>query len=217
MKKIFVILALCLSFGTVFAQNVEELKTAGNTAFEAKDYKKALDNYEKALAAWGNQPQNNIMLYNAGACAYKLKEYPKAVKYFDMVIAGNTDTEPAYLYKALALKQMKNTDACIKTYEEGIAKNPKSEALKDGLAKFLRAEGKTHYMTGTNLWKATVAKVNAQKLKPADPAYAAETEKAKKEFNAAIEMIDKSLAINPDDAEAKQVKAACEQNLKSIK
>jgi pilus assembly protein Flp/PilA len=216
MKKIFLSLILCLSIGSLFAQSAEELKNAGNTAFEAKDYKKALDDYEKAIAAWGNQPQNNVMLFNAGAAAYKLKQYPKAVKYFDMVIAGNTETEPAYLYKAMALKQMKKSDDCIKTYEEGIAKNPNSQSLKDDYAKFLRAEGKNHYITGTNLYKATVAKVNAQKLKPTDAAYTAETDKAKKEFNAAIEMIDKSLAIKPDDAEAKQVKTACEQSLKSI-
>ncbi len=210
------IAALCLFFGNVFAQSAADLKNAGNTAFEAKDFKKALDNYDKAVAAWGNEPQNYVMLYNAGACAYKLKEYPKSVKYLDMVIAGSSDTEPAYLYKALALKMMKKQDECIKTYEEGIAKNPQSAGLKDGLFKYLRAEGKNHYITGTNLYKATVAKVNAQKLKPQDAAYTAETDKAKKEFNTAIEFIDKSLAINPGDNEAKQVKTACEQSLKSI-
>lgn len=217
MKKILSVLVLCLSFGSVFCQSADDLKNAGNAAFEAQDYKKALDNYEKALASWGNEPQNYIMLYNAGACAYKLKQYPKAIKFFDTVIAGNTETEPSYLYKALALKQMKKTADCIKTYEEGIAKNPNSEALKDGLSKYLRSEGKNHYNTGSNLYKATVAKVNAQKLKPADAAYTAETEKAKKEFNTAMEMIDKALAINPDDNEAKQVKKACEESLKLIK
>jgi len=210
------IAALSLFFGNVFAQSAADLKNAGNTAFEAKDFKKALDCYDKAIAAWGNEPQNYIMIFNAGACAYKLKEYPKAVNYFDKVIAGNSETEQAYSYKALALKMMKKQDDCIKAYEEGIAKNPQSAALKEGLSKFLRAEGKNHYITGTNLYKATVAKVNAQKLKPKDPAYATETDKAKKEFNTAIELIDKSLAINPDDSESKQVKTACEQSLKSI-
>jgi pilus assembly protein Flp/PilA len=216
MKKILLSLILCLSIGSLFAQSAEELKNAGNTAFEAKDYKKALDDYEKAIAAWGNQPQNHVMLFNAGAAAYKLKQYPKAVKYFDMVIAGNTETEPAYLYKAMALKQMKKTDDCIKTYEEGIAKNPDSKALKDDYSKYLRAESKIHLINGNNLYKATVAKVNAQKLKPTDAAYTAETYKAKKEINTAIELIDKSLAINPDDADSKQVKATCEQSLRSI-
>lgn len=216
MKRMMMIAALCLFFGNVFAQSAADLKNSGNAAFEAKDFKKALDFYDKAVAAWGNEPQNFVMLYNAGACAYKLKEYPKAVKYFDAVIAGSPDKEPAYLYKALALKMMKKQDECIKTYEEGIAQYPQSAALKDGLSKFLRAEAKNQYITGTNLYKATVAKVNAQKLKPQDPAYAAETDKAKKSFNSAIELIDKALAVNPNDAEAKQVKTACEQSLKSI-
>ena len=145
MKKTLLVLVFCFSFSALFAQNAKDLKNAGNTAFEAKDYKKALDNYQKAMASWGSQPQNYVMIFNAGACAYKLKQYPQALKYFDMVIAGNSDTEPAYQYKAMTLKMMKNTDECIKTYEEGIAKNPKSDALKSDLFKYCKAEAKNHY------------------------------------------------------------------------
>lgn len=216
MKRTLLIFGLCLSFGALFAQNAVSLKDAGNKAFEAKDYKKALDNYEKALASWGSQPQNYVMIFNAGACAYKLKQYPKAVKYFDMVIAGNTDTEPAFLYKALSYKMMKKPDEAIKTYEDGIAKNPNSEALKDALFKYTKAEAKNHYIAGTNVFKAVIAKVNAQKMKTDDPAYLAQTGKARKEFNTALDLINKSLAINPNDADAKQVKSACEQSLNAM-
>lgn len=210
------ILALCLCFGTIFAQSAVELKNAGNTALEAKDYKKALENYDKALAAWGNEPQNNAMIYNAGACAYKLKEYPKAIKYFDLLIAGNAQTEATYLYKANSNKMLKNDEECVKAFNEGLAKYPESAQLKDGLCKFYRADGKTHYIAGTSIYKAVTDKVNAQKVKPTDPAYLAEAAKAKKEFTTAVSLIDKALAVNSADAEAKTVKAACEQNMKAL-
>jgi tetratricopeptide (TPR) repeat protein len=216
MKRTLLVFALCLSFGTLFAQSAVDLKNAGNAAMEAKDYKKALENYDKAIASWGSEPKNFAMLSNAGACAYKLKEYPKAIKYFDQVIEGSTDTESAYIYKALCYKGLNKPDECIKTYNDGLAKNPQSAQLKDGLFKYYKSEAKNHLMAGSKSYQATVAKVNAQKLKPTDPAYATETGKAKKEFDTAIGLIDKSLAINPDDADAKQVKSACEQSIKSM-
>ncbi len=211
------IFAFCLSFGTVFAQSAVDLKNAGNAAMEAKDYKKALENYDKAVAGWGNEPKNYAMLSNAGACAYKLKEYPKAIKYFDEVIAGGKDTESAYIYKALSYKSLNKPEECIKAYTEGIEKNPQSAQLKDGLFKYYRSEAKNHYFVGSKLYGATVAKVNAQKLKPTDPTYVTETDKAKKEINTAIELTDKALAMTPGDAESKELKAACEKTLKEIK
>jgi tetratricopeptide (TPR) repeat protein len=216
MKKTMMIFALCLSFGTIFAQSAVDLKNAGNAALEAKDYKKALENYDKALAAWGNEPQNNVMINNAGACAYKLKEYQKAIKYFDLLIAGNAQTEATYVYKANSYKMLKNDDECVKAFNEGLAKFPESIQLKDGLFKYYRSEGKNHYIAGTKIYKAVTDKVNAQKLKPTDPAYLTEAAKAKKEFTTAVTLIDKALAVNPADADAKTVKAACEQNLKAL-
>jgi tetratricopeptide (TPR) repeat protein len=216
MKRTMMILALCLSFGTIFAQSAVDLKKAGDAALDAKDFKKALENYDKALAAWGNQPQNNIMINNAAACAYKLKEYPKAIKYFDLLIKANVQTEDTYFYKANSCKMIKKDEECVKTYTEGLAKFPESAKLKDGLCKYYRGEGKIHYINGTKIFKAATDKVNAQKLKPTDPAYLAEAAKAKKEFTAAVELIDKALSINPSDADSKTVKAACEQNLKAL-
>ncbi len=216
MRRTLMILALCLSFGTLFAQSAADLKNAGNAAMEAKDYKKALENYDKAMAAWGNEPKNFAMMYNAGACAYKLKEYQKAIKYFDQVTEGSTDTEAAFIYKALAYKGLNKPEECIKAYTDGLEKNPQSAQLKDGLFKYYKSEAKKHYIAGTNSYKATAAKVTAKKLKIDDPAYATEAAKAKKELNTAIEMIDKALAMTPADADAKQVKTACELSLNAI-
>ena len=53
MKRMAFVLMLCLGFGTLFAQENIKLQNAGNDALKAKDYAKALENYEKAMAVWG--------------------------------------------------------------------------------------------------------------------------------------------------------------------
>ena len=176
--------------------------------------------YDAKMAAYLVATSRRDLAGFAETIAAELRPDPEVLKhpqkYFDQVIEGSTDTESAYIYKALSYKNMNKPDDCIKAYTDGLEKNPQSAQLKDGLFKYYKSEGKNHYIAGTNSYKATVAKVNAQKLKPTDPAYAVESEKAKKEFNTAIELINKSLAINPDDADAKQVKTACEQSLKAM-
>ena len=216
MKRMLIIFVLCFSFGTLFAQSAVGLKNAGNAAMEAKDYKKALENYEKAMASWGSEPKNFAMISNAGSCAYKLKDYPKAIKYFDLLIAGNAQTEQTYMFKANSYKMLKKDDECIKTYNDGLTNFPQSALIKDGFSKYYRAESKIHYIQGTKIYKVVADKVTAKKMKTTDPGYLSEAAKAKKEFDTAITLIDKSLAINPNDDEAKKVKAACEQNLGAI-
>jgi tetratricopeptide (TPR) repeat protein len=212
MKRTLLVFALCFSFGTIFAQSAVEFKKAGDAASDAKDYKKALENYDKALAAWGNEPQNNIMINNAATCAYKLKEYPKAIKYFDLLIKANVQTEDTYYFKANSYKVLKNDEECLKAFNDGLAKFPESAKLKDGLFKYYRSESKTHYNAGANI----LTKLNGQKLKPTDATYLAGVAKAKKEFTTSGSLIDKALAINPADSEAKATKAACEQNLQVL-
>ena len=108
------------------------------SAMEAKDYKKALENYDKAVASWGSEPKNFAMLNNAGACAYKLKDYQKAIKYFDQVIEGSTDTESAYIYKALSYKNMNKPDECIKAYTDGLAKESTERPVKGWFIQILQ-------------------------------------------------------------------------------
>ena len=98
------IFVLCLSFGTLFAQQSGEFKNAGNEALKMKDYAKAFENYEKAIAVWGADSLDYAMICNTGYCAFQIKNYAKALKYFDQSIAGNYKPEEVLFYKALVLK-----------------------------------------------------------------------------------------------------------------
>lgn len=217
MKKLIFIFVLCLSFGTLIAQETVTLKNAGNDALKAKDYAKALENYEKAIGAWGTDSMDYAMVYNTAYCAVQLKDYEKANKYFDQSIAGNYKPEESYFYKVMILKMQKNNDEYLKALNEGVVKFPESEKFKTELSKYYLIEGNTHYNNGATILKGAIAKITSKKYKDTnDPAYKAEIEKVKKEFSDAIPSLDKALELNPADANAKAIKAACEKQLKTL-
>ena len=217
MKRIAFILFLCLSFGTLFAQESVKLQNAGNDALRAKDYAKAIENYEKALAVWGTAPQDFPMLYNCAICAFQIKDYEKAIKYFDLSITNNYKPEDAFFNKAIVYKVLKNNDEYLKTLNEGFAKFPESTKFKGELSRNNFVEGVNHYNRGNTLLKGAIDKVTSKKFKDAkDPGYIAEIEKAKKEFSDAIPSLDKAIELNPADEKAKEIKAACEKQVKTL-
>jgi len=217
MKKLIFIFVLCLSFGLLSAQESVTLKNAGNEALKVKDYAKALENYEKAIVVWGTDSLDYAMIYNTAFCAFQVKDYDKAVKYFDQSIAGNYKADDALFNKGLVYKIQNKDEEYIKLLNEGIVKYPEYTKFKAELAKTFLIEGNNHYNSGATILKGAVEKVNAKKFKDTnDPAYKAEIEKAKIEFSAAIPPLNKALELNPADAKAKAIKAACEKQVKSL-
>jgi pilus assembly protein Flp/PilA len=217
MKRIVFILLFCLSIGTLFAQESAKLYNAGNDALKAKDYAKALENYEKAVAVWGNAPQDFAMFYNCAICAFQIKDYEKAIKYFDLCATNNYKPEDALYNKAIVYKILKNNDEYLKTINDGNAKFPENAKFKGDLSKLSFAEAVGHYNAGNTILKGAIDKVTSKKYKDAnDPGYKAEIAKAKAEFSAAIPALDKAIGYNPADEKAKEIKAACEKQVKAL-
>lgn len=217
MKKVALILILCLGFVSLFAQESIKLQNAGNDALKAKDYAKALENYEKAMAIWGTAPKDSVMFYNCGICAIQVKDYEKAIKFFDLAATHNFKPEDALFKIALIYKFQKNNEAYLKTINDGIAKYPANANFKGELSKTYLLEGITHYNSGNGLLKGAIDKVTAKKYKDAnDPGYKAEIAKAKKEFSDAIPSFDKAIELNPADAKAQELKAACDKQVKAL-
>ncbi|MDM8158760.1 hypothetical protein QUH73_02905 [Labilibaculum sp. K2S] len=143
MKKIILILAICFSAVGVFAQSAAQFKNDGNTALKSKDYKTALVNYEKYLAAEDTE-KDPALVFNLGYCAIKLKKYAKAEQYFGQSIENKYKTSIAYQYKAKAQKSQKKYEDMIVTLNEGIAACPtKNSKLVSELAKHYLLEGQT--------------------------------------------------------------------------
>lgn len=217
MKRVIFIFVLCLSFGTLMAQDAATFKNAGNEALKVKDFAKAIENYEKAIAVWGTATPDYAMIYNTAVCAIQIKDYEKAVKYFDMAIAGNYKPEDSYFNKAIVRKMQKKNDEYVKVMNEGIAKFPENPKFKMELAKYYVIEGSLQYNNGATLLKSAIDKVKAKKYKDAkDPAYLADIEKVKKEFSDAIPSLEKAIQLNPADTNAKTIKANCEKQLKTL-
>lgn len=217
MKKVALILILSLGFVSLFAQESVKLQNAGNDALKAKDYAKALENYEKAMAVWGTAPKDSVMFYNCGICAIQVKDYGKAIKFFELAAAHNFKAEDALFKIALIYKFQKNNEAYLKTINDGIAKYPANTNFKGELSKNYLLEGVAHYNSGNGLLKGAIDKINAKKFKDAnDPGYKAEIAKAKKEFSDAIPSFDKAIELNPADAKAQELKAACEKQVKAL-
>ncbi len=217
MKKLAFILLVCLSVGTLFAQESAKLYNAGNDAIKAKNYAKALENYEKAAAVWGTAPADYGMFYNCAICAFQIKEYDKAIKYFDLCYTNNYKPEDALYNKAIVNKIKKNNDEYLKAINEGFAKFPENAKFKGDVSKLNFVEGVGHYNGGNSILKAAIEKINSKKFKDAkDPGYVAEIEKAKKEFTDAITSFTKASELNPADTKSAELKAACEKQVKAL-
>ena len=215
MKGFFLMIAFCFGMVSGFAQDAVvdaiQLKNDGNEALRGKEYKKALGLFEKSIANWGEEEKDKAMAYNAGYCAYKVKNFEKSVKYFDESIADNYKVATAYLYKANSLKKAGDDAGFVETLKAGISSNPNDAKMKSMLSKHYLREGNAFYKQGAEILKQAAADVAAGKYKTTDDQYKQATAKAKDEFKKALPLFDQALGITPDNATAKQLKAACTQ------
>jgi tetratricopeptide (TPR) repeat protein len=232
MKRFVVVLLLCFAFTTLYSQKeptkkeqkaqqvtalqISALKNEGNKAFAIKDYKTALAKYESAMAIWGNQPADYAMIYSMGTCAYSLNDMPKALKYFDMSIAAGQNLDMAYQYKGCVMQARKDTVGYVKTLKEGLAKVPKSIALKSSLSKYYDGEGDKHYHKAIEILKYATGQVNAGKYSSSDKAFKAENERARKELNDALKLYNTGLELTPNEDHIKKAKNNCVTQLQML-
>ena len=217
MKRFILAIAFCFGIVVGFAQEEKtaiDLKNDGNEALRAKNYPAALKLYEQALGKWGEEPKDTAMVYNMAVCAYQTKSFDKAIKLLDESIALNYKKETALLYKANVYKLMKKDDEYVKTLEEALTVSPNDEKIKSQLAQVYVKEANQFYTAGATILKAAAADVAASKYKTTDEPYKQAEEKAKAEFKNALPIVEKALSYDPENASAKQIKAACEQMIK---
>jgi len=217
MKRFFLAIVLCFGVAVGFAQEEKtaiDLKNEGNEALRTKDYPKALSLYEQALSKWGTDPKDTAMVYNMAVCAYQTKSFDKAIKLLDESLALNYKKPVAILYKANIYKAQKKDAEYLKTLEEALVISPDDDKVKGMLATVYAKEANVFYTAGATILKNAAADVAAAKYKTTDPQYKEADGKAKEEFKKALPIIEKALGYDPNNATAKQLKAACEQMMK---
>jgi tetratricopeptide (TPR) repeat protein len=186
--------------------NLAELYT------DKKDFVKAVENYEKAIATAAEG--TDALAFKAGSAAYNGKNYDKAVEMFNKCIQSNYKGETAYYYKSVILKAQNKPDESKVALEEGISKFPGDAKMAPALAKVYVGEGNELYKKGAAIVSEANTKVTAGKLKTDDPAYAAEVSKAKVEFEAAIAVLEKAKALDATNANVQKLLDACAAAMK---
>ena len=182
-------------------------KDAAKSAYDSKDYAKAVELYSKIIEDY---PADKAEFsYNAGLAAYQGKDYEKAVDFFTASVEGGYKGETAQYYKAVALNKL-NKDAEYKAaLEEGVAKFAGDDKLTKALANVYVSEGNDLYKKGAEILSAANTKVNSGSMSTTDDAYTAEVNKAKKEFAAALEVLQKAASLDASNANAQKLIDAC--------
>ena len=88
------------------ATDPEALQFLFGLYFANEQYEEARATADEALAA---DPGNANLLSSAGYVQYKLGEYNSAIDYYNRALEVNPDLERAYLFRALAYKELGNT------------------------------------------------------------------------------------------------------------
>jgi len=170
-------------------------------------YSEAIDAYKKAIEAAPSETAS--LSYNAGIVAYKGKMYDDAIGFFTGAVEGGYKGETAQYYKAVAYNKLKNDDGYKAALVEGVEKFPGDDKLSGALANVYVSEGNELYKKGAGILSAANTKVNEGSLSTADDAYAAEVAKAKKEFAAALEVLEKAAGLDASNANAQKLIEAC--------
>lgn len=174
---------------------------------DKKDYKNAVASFEQAIAT--SEENTESLVYNAAIAAYRGQMYDEAVTLFGKSVENGYKGETAIYYKAAVLKKQGKDDDYKATLEEGAEKFPGDDKIAPALANVYVSEGNELYKAGAAILGAANEKVNAGSLKTDDAAYTAEVEKAKVEFKAAVEILEKAKALDASNANAQALLDAC--------
>jgi tetratricopeptide (TPR) repeat protein len=178
---------------------------------ELEDYAKAVESFEKAAET--SEDGGAASIYNGAIAAYKGNMLDKAVELFSQSVASDYKGETAQYYKAVVYNKQGNEAAYKQALMEGVEKFPGDERLSQALAKEYVSEGNTLYKKGVAVLNAANQKVNEGTLKTTDAAYTAEVEKAKTEFKAAADILEKAVQLDASNQNAELLLDACKQNL----
>jgi len=174
---------------------------------DKKDYANAVNSYQQAIstATEGIDALN----FNAGIAAYRGKMNEEAVGFFGKAYELGYKGESSIYYKAVALKGLDKDTEYKAALEEGIAKFPGDDKISKALASVYVSEGNELYKDGAAIISAANEKVNAGTLKTDDAAYTAQVEKAKVEFKAAIEILEKAKVLDAANKNVQTLLDAC--------
>ncbi|MBK3517696.1 tetratricopeptide repeat protein [Carboxylicivirga marina] len=153
-------LVLLMSLGAVAQEeSAVELKNQGNEALRAKNYKGALELFEKSIAAWGEEEMDAAMVYNTATSARKIKNYEKAQKYYQDSKSLGYKADVSTYYIASSLKSMGKNEEMEKVLLAGVEEFGTSKYvghMKKMLAGYYVKESNALYTEGQEILNSRV-------------------------------------------------------------
>lgn len=187
--------------GSMFAQDksAADYKNEGNEALRNKDYEKALELYEQAVANWEEgEAVEDAMVYNMATCARRIDNYDKAIKYYQMAKDQGFREDIATYYIAFSLnKQGKHQEMeqfLVNAVEE-FASSKYVGHMKKLLVNYYLKKGSEPYNEASQIL------ASAQNADPSQ--YDEINARANEAFSKAKPWFEKALEYDPDNSSAK--------------
>ena len=121
MRKIVLLVALCLGIGNAFAQDVDKLRDEGDAALKAKNYTEAVAKYSEYFKL--NEYKDTVRIFNCGFSANQAKQYAEAAKFFDMAVKYKYNLDDSYVNGFIKQLTKSNDKILKKIYIDMIHKN----------------------------------------------------------------------------------------------
>lgn len=202
MKKLFMMLMMSATMiPAAFAQDksADDYKNEGNAAVREKNYQAALESYKQAITLWGDSA-DAMTVYNAADCAKRINEYDTAIDLYNKAVALNYKADFATYYVAEIYGKQGKTEERIALLEEAATKYTEGKVasfIKKGLAKEYTAKAMAAYKEGSAIL------AECQSAKPEQ--YKEIQDKAAVKFKEAKPWVDKTIEVDPENANAKQI------------
>lgn len=202
MKKIFVMLMMMVALAPAsMAQEktADDYKNDGNAAVREKNYQAALEAYKQAITMWGDEADAKTV-YNAADCAKRIGDNNVAIEYYNKSIALDYKVDYAKYYIAEIYGKDGKIEERIALLEESLPKctdEKVSSFMKKGLAKEYTNKAMAFYKEGSTIL------ADCQTAKPDQ--YDAIKARAAEKFKEAKPWVDKTISVDPENANAKQI------------
>jgi len=122
------------------SDNPTALSGIGVLYIEAKDYRNAIDIFERAIETIDNDTEKASIYYNLGVSYLKIDELYKAVENFEEAYLLNDSDEEAVYGIAIALEENKLWRKSRKYYKIAQELNPDSQKYQNGISRTIIAE-----------------------------------------------------------------------------